>query len=628
MRVFSLLAAAVFAVGMAGPSVAATPDHYKCYKIKETKKKCLMDLGAKCKVDADCGAAGPCLGFPKGVQASIADQFESGNYDVKKPVRMCNPVDKNGEGILDPDTHQKGYQIKAVKGAPKHVKQRVTIQNQFTDQFSADGLQVVETIKEDFLLVPSGKDLSGPASLPSSDVDHYKCYKTKEVKGVCTGDMTSKCKVDADCFTVGGSCAQKHPKGVNVTLDDQFESGSWEAKKLTSLCTPADKNGEGITNDVDHLACYQIKAPKGAPKHVKQSGVYMNNQFGHEVLGTIKEDLLCVPTIKSFGNPPVSPTEMDFTTIDGTQPCGFVVDGADQQIGSMDCGTLYLGGPDHNLPPNPTPPGSTMRMGLDCTGSSCDVSPSSSVGLDHNCTEAGCPFGVPLPLDRGALSTCIVNTLAAPVTGSLDLATGTASLNVSLDSDVWLNNIEQGSPPYGVGHIPCPQCVDGGGSPLSGSPESPAVGTCDYGENAGSACSVTNTAGLSRDCPPLKTGCEADTAGCSDGTLHVSHIAVNLSPLTTGSTSASAPDGLFCPDQKFAGCFGEAALPGGAADECRGFEQNGTEAGPLANGVPTSMTMGSTFCIPATGNALIDSLGSDLPGPGSTSLPGIVTVRE
>ncbi len=60
------------------PGGIANPiDHFKCYKVK----------GAPFRLN----------GVP------IATQFGLMTVDVKRPVDLCAPVDKNGEGVVDPN---------------------------------------------------------------------------------------------------------------------------------------------------------------------------------------------------------------------------------------------------------------------------------------------------------------------------------------------------------------------------------------------------------------------------------------------------------------------------------------------------------------------------------------------
>jgi hypothetical protein len=87
---------------------------------------------------------------------------------------------------------------------------------------------------------------------------------------------------------------------VTAALIDQFEDTLSDVKKPKSLCTPADKNGEGIRNPVDHLTGYQIKVATGELRHVPISGIHLNNRnYGAEVVATIKEEFLFVPSLKN-----------------------------------------------------------------------------------------------------------------------------------------------------------------------------------------------------------------------------------------------------------------------------------------------------------------------------------------
>ena len=131
-------------------------------------------------------------------------------------------------------------------------------------------------------MVPANKNLSGPTTPPDNNainVDHYKCYKVKISAG--------------------------QPKFVPATVNvaDQFNSPAktFTLKKIKHLCTPVDKNGEGIKNSDVHLACYQVKVGSGQPKHVRRTGVNTNGQLGSIVLSTLKESELCVPSLKTVG---------------------------------------------------------------------------------------------------------------------------------------------------------------------------------------------------------------------------------------------------------------------------------------------------------------------------------------
>jgi hypothetical protein len=117
--------------GTAVPPVDPPVDHFKCYKAKVSKGT---------------------PKFPKGVQVTVADQFDgtARTLDVKKPTKLCLPVDKNGEGIQSPDERLVCYSAKPAKGQAKHAKRAgVSVANQF-------GSGQLDTLKEDVLCVPSG----------------------------------------------------------------------------------------------------------------------------------------------------------------------------------------------------------------------------------------------------------------------------------------------------------------------------------------------------------------------------------------------------------------------------------------------------------------------------------------
>ena len=119
--------------------------------------------------------------------------------------------------------------------------------------------------------------LAALASAPAFaqfNLDHYKCYKAKDLK---------------------------NPKFVKTTvsLTDQFtvNDGNFEAKKPFLFCTPVDKNNEGIINAVDHLTCYKVKGPKLNKND--RPNVEVVNQLGTVQLNAKKAFLLCVPSEKT-----------------------------------------------------------------------------------------------------------------------------------------------------------------------------------------------------------------------------------------------------------------------------------------------------------------------------------------
>jgi hypothetical protein len=127
-------------------------DHYKCYTVKVNKGVCEGDPTVSCKLDDDCAiAGGPCnLGFPKGIQTALTDQFNQPKvYDIQKPARLCVAVDKRGEGRKNPEASLMCYQAKPAKGEPQHVPVKgLFVNNQF-------GPERLDTIKDEEVCVES-----------------------------------------------------------------------------------------------------------------------------------------------------------------------------------------------------------------------------------------------------------------------------------------------------------------------------------------------------------------------------------------------------------------------------------------------------------------------------------------
>jgi hypothetical protein len=79
----------------------------------------------------------------------VETQFGTIDVDLRKPLHLCTPVDKNGEGIIDPATHLMCYKV---RGSPPQFPGSVYTTNQFgSDQFPFFGVRE--------LCVPSTKQL-------------------------------------------------------------------------------------------------------------------------------------------------------------------------------------------------------------------------------------------------------------------------------------------------------------------------------------------------------------------------------------------------------------------------------------------------------------------------------------
>lgn len=79
----------------------------------------------------------------------------------------------------------------------------------------------------------------------------------------------------------------------DVKLADQFDEVKERVGRITRLCTPVDKNGEGIPDPDLHLVCYKI-----LDGHDPEVAVETRNQFGKATMDVRDARELCVPSKK------------------------------------------------------------------------------------------------------------------------------------------------------------------------------------------------------------------------------------------------------------------------------------------------------------------------------------------
>ncbi|MEO6026303.1 MAG: hypothetical protein ABIR79_05500 [Candidatus Binatia bacterium] len=247
------------------------------------------DDGESCSGPDTC-AAGVCSGLPNCIDpflcykgkpskldtsfvspptTNLVDELETLNVTVVKPRGLCTPAELNGDPVTDAATHLESYPVKVIKGQPRHVKHTALVRN-------ALGSIILQTQKPVFLLVPTNKSLvADPPLTGAIEVDHYKCYSVKIASGTV-----------------------KFPKGVTVTLADQFiaTAQTFVVKKPTHLCTPVDKNGEGLTHGLVHQLCYSVRPTVKNPTH---PALFLHTQFGAERFDATKEERICVPSLQT-----------------------------------------------------------------------------------------------------------------------------------------------------------------------------------------------------------------------------------------------------------------------------------------------------------------------------------------
>ena len=308
---------------------------------------------------------------------------------------------------------------------------------------------------------------------------------------------------------------------------------------------------------------------------------------------------------------------------------------------NLGAGCLYIGGGGGSVPGGVTPDGSQSNfdLTLECggetviaaqTGDSLSCTKGAGPGkacindltgwpnlqactTDNDCPMTGsgntvsagscvdkpnCLFGPPLPIENGPLSTCVVNTIGSDASGSVMPTTGEAQVTLPLRSHTFIR------PPGDT--TPCPVCTGG---------------VCSTGARVGLACTPTSpTSPTTIDCPPTAAG-----------GAYLPEFQVNLEKLTTGVSTKTNPDGLFCPNQRTFSAFGGQSPtvrpPNGNPGPIKivTITENGSPAGDLTTNMVKPATLSAVFCIPETGNGIIDGA-ADLAGPGATSLPGTVQI--
>jgi len=215
----------------------------------------------------------------------LLDQFETGIYDVLKPIKMYNPATKNREPVQDTVTHLKAYKIRG----PHEPVTDIILTNQFETL-------VVNTKRVNSILVPTAKSHDGPTDpLIDEPVDHFKCYNITVVSKI-PGAVKKKVRIFDTNF-------------------DEVRKVKVVGKPL--LCNPVEKFDfisaqqlSEIKNPDIHLTCYKVK-PRGADLGHDRIKFDTNNQFGPEFLKTKLHDeidrngklfrsQLCVPTMKQI----------------------------------------------------------------------------------------------------------------------------------------------------------------------------------------------------------------------------------------------------------------------------------------------------------------------------------------
>src|SRR5262249_22578353 len=121
------------------------------------------------------------------------------------------------------------------------------------DCFTVDATGQTTSIK---IGIPAGSDLDLSGTL-TADTDSSRC-----VTSTTTSTTTTSTTTTTPSTTTPGDhfqCYEIKPGALpptTVTAQDQFGTQSLTLRFPHRLCAPADKNGEGIINQVQHLVGY------------------------------------------------------------------------------------------------------------------------------------------------------------------------------------------------------------------------------------------------------------------------------------------------------------------------------------------------------------------------------------
>jgi hypothetical protein len=212
-------------------------DHFKCYDVSPSEAFTPIDVELK-------------------------DQFSSGRVRVGPPDTLCNPVGKNGAEIQDPDSHLTCYPIDEIDQPT--LPPEVVVDNQF-------GSLRLKMGNSQRLCVPSRKTVPPDGDPCVVKGDHYTCYTAKAAEGAI--------------------------EVLPFSLKDQFGATRVRIRDPRVVCTPTDKNDEGIADRELHYECRQIVASSPAFKPRK---VTIENQLGTFTFAVEKPDVLCAPSCKSL----------------------------------------------------------------------------------------------------------------------------------------------------------------------------------------------------------------------------------------------------------------------------------------------------------------------------------------
>jgi hypothetical protein len=188
---------------------------------------------------------------------ALADELESKSTVVVRPESICNPVDADGMGIVDPTAHVACYRIRDAAGQARFARRSVSEADEL-------GARTLDLTRAQSLCVPSTVD--GVAS--ELRLDDFKCYRA----------------------------TRPRPPFVRTTvsLADLFESKSATLMRPDTVCTPVDRDGGGILDSASRLTCYRLTE---RPRFAGQTVAVANDLGNAQTLRAGGAISLCVPSV-------------------------------------------------------------------------------------------------------------------------------------------------------------------------------------------------------------------------------------------------------------------------------------------------------------------------------------------
>lgn len=198
----------------------------------------------------------------------LRDQFGIRKARVGRRAELCNPVEKNGEPLVNRSEHLQCYTTRG-----RALNRLVSVQNQFGSQrllVKRPRRLCLPTVKRIALFGGVRKFLPN-AQVP---IDHFQCYGVKRKSALL---------------------AEKPVRFVK--LNDQFGGRAAQVGPPYELCAPVQKGAKGqvtrVRHPVKHLVCYRLKPLGESPRRV-----LIRNQFELRIVRTLRSFSLCVPSNK------------------------------------------------------------------------------------------------------------------------------------------------------------------------------------------------------------------------------------------------------------------------------------------------------------------------------------------